>query len=68
MTGMTEQSHFVPQGYLKGWSADGKRVWMDRLLVSTDSLECDQNLWDAVGISLGRTQGVESHRTLGDYR
>ena len=38
MTGMTEQSHFVPKGYLKGWSADGKRVWMYRLLVSTDSV------------------------------
>jgi Protein of unknown function (DUF4238) len=38
MTGVTEQSHFVPQGYLKGWSADGKRVWMYRLLVSTDSV------------------------------
>jgi hypothetical protein len=38
MTGMTEQSHFVPQGYLKGWSADGKRAWMYRLLVSTDAV------------------------------
>jgi hypothetical protein len=32
------------------------------------SFECDQNLWDAVGESLGRTPGVESHRTLDDYR
>ncbi len=31
------------------------------------SIECDQNLWDVVGVSMGRTQGVESHRTLGDY-
>jgi hypothetical protein len=31
------------------------------------SLECDQNLWDAVGVSMGQTQGVESHRTLGDH-
>jgi hypothetical protein len=38
MTGMTEQSHFVPKVYLKGWSADGKQVWMYRLLVSTDSV------------------------------
>jgi hypothetical protein len=32
------------------------------------SEECDQNLWDAVGESLGRTPGVESPRPLGDYR
>ena len=30
--------------------------------------ECDHNLWDAVEVSMGRTQGVESHRPLGDYR
>lgn len=29
--------------------------------------ECDQNLWDAVEVKIGRTQGVESHHTLGDY-
>ena len=38
MTGITEQHHFVPQGYLKGWSIDGKRVWMYRLLISANSV------------------------------
>jgi hypothetical protein len=32
------------------------------------SFECDQNPWDAVGGSREQTLGVESHRTLGDYR
>jgi hypothetical protein len=31
-------------------------------------MECDQNLWDAVGESMGRTPGVESHRTVDDDR
>src|SRR5262245_25758861 len=31
------------------------------------SFECDQNLWDSVGVCLGQTQGVESHRTLGNH-
>jgi hypothetical protein len=29
--------------------------------------ECDQNLWEALEVSIERTQRVESHRTLGDY-
>jgi hypothetical protein len=33
---------------------------------SLKPFECDQNLWDAVEVKIGRTQGVESHHTLGD--
>ena len=27
-------------------------------------MECAKHLWDAVGVCLGRTSGVESHHTL----
>ena len=37
-------------------------------IVNVYFIECDQNLWDAVGESIGRTPGVESHCTLDDYR
>src|SRR5262245_1615198 len=30
--------------------------------------ECDQNLWDAVGVGYGRTPGVASQRAWGDQR
>jgi hypothetical protein len=29
--------------------------------------ECDQNLWDAVGVSMRPTQRVEHHRPWGDH-
>jgi hypothetical protein len=32
------------------------------------AFECDQNLWDAVGLDIGGRPGVESHRTLEDHR
>ena len=31
---ITADNHFLPQAYLKNWSADGTRVWMYRTLVS----------------------------------
>ncbi len=34
----THDNHFLPQAYLKPWSADGKRVWGYRILVSSKSV------------------------------
>ncbi len=30
---VTRNNHFVPQSYLKRWSADGHRIWCYRILV-----------------------------------
>src|SRR5918999_4468493 len=38
------------------------------MMLYLKSIECDQNLWDAIRVSNSRTSGVESHRTLSDHR
>ena len=56
-----------PLGYIR-CLVDFASQKLLRWLVPRKSFECDQNLWDAVGVGHGRTLGVESHRTLGDHR
>jgi hypothetical protein len=36
MNQITHDNHFVPQMYLKQWSADGIRIWAYRILVSNE--------------------------------
>ena len=52
---------------------DHQRIWFAtfskrQCRLRDKSYECDQNPWDAGGGSREHTLGVESHRTLGDYR
>jgi len=42
MSSLARQNHYVSQGYLKGWSLDGTRVWSYRLLVP----RADYPEWD----------------------
>lgn len=55
MSQITHDNHFVPQMYLKQWSADGIRIWSYRTLVSHQNT----NKW-----VLRSIRGVAFHRDL----
>ena len=48
--------------------ADQHLVSPHHLITNTlvEKFECDQNLWEAVEVRMERTQGVDSHRPVGD--
>lgn len=50
-----QSNHYVPQSYLKGWSEDGKKIWVYRLLVPHQKTP----LWKLYSI-----RGVAYHKHL----